>query len=383
MIYFDNAATTYPKPKEVYDFMDNFYRNYGGSYARGSYNLENPLVNIVLDTRAKIKEILNARNKSVIFTPTATIALNIVIQGLIKKNTTKKNVYISPFEHNAVTRILEYYKNKGDIELNILKIENDYSYNLEKLRYQFDEKKPDILIVSHASNVTGLIAPVEKLTILAKEYSSFTVVDMSQTAGLVNINLNLESIDFAVFAGHKTLYAPTGISGFLTKGNIELETILFGGTGYDSANLEMPNSIPERYEMGTLNIQSIAGLNASLKWIEQIGIDNLYKKELENRNKLKNILKKYDFIKIIGDSEKAKYVGIISFIVENISSDSLSPIFSQKNIIVRTGLHCAPLAHKFLRTFPVGTIRLSTSYFTSEEDFKNLILLLDYIEENI
>ena len=338
MIYFDNAATTYPKPKEVYDFMDNFYKNYGGSYARGTYNLENPLVNIVLDTRNKIKEILNAKNKSVVFTPTATIALNMIIQGLIKKSKNKKNVYISPFEHNAVTRILEYYKNKGDIELNILKIENDYSYNLEKLRYQFDEKKPDILIVSH---------------------------------------------DFAVFAGHKTLYAPTGISGFLTKGNIELETILFGGTGYDSANLEMPNSIPERYEMGTLNIQSIAGLNASLKWIEQIGIDNLYKKELENRNKLKNILKKYDFIKIIGDSEKAKYVGIISFIVENISSDSLSPIFSQKNIIVRTGLHCAPLAHKFLRTFPVGTIRLSTSYFTSEEDFKNLILLLDYIEENI
>ena len=383
MIYFDNAATTYPKPKEVYDFMDNFYRNYGGSYARGSYNLENPLVNIVLDTRAKIKEILNARNKSVIFTPTATIALNIVIQGLIKKNTTKKNVYISTFEHNAVTRILEYYKNKGDIELNILKIENDYSYNLEKLRYQFDEKKPDILIVSHASNVTGLIAPVEKLTILAKEYSSFTVVDMSQTAGLVNINLTLGAVDFAVFAGHKTLYAPTGISGFLTKENIELETILFGGTGYDSANLEMPNSIPERYEMGTLNVQSIAGLNASLKWIERIGIDNLYKKELENRNKLKSILKKYDFIKIIGDNEEAKYVGIISFVIDNISSDSMAPIFSQKNIIVRTGLHCAPLAHKFLDTFPTGTIRLSTSYFTNKKDFEELIMLLDYIETNI
>ena len=363
--------------------MDNFYRNYGGSYARGSYNLENPLVNIVLDTRAKIKEILNARNKSVIFTPTATIALNIVIQGLIKKNTTKKNVYISTFEHNAVTRILEYYKNKGDIELNILKIENDYSYNLEKLRYQFDEKKPDILIVSHASNVTGVIAPVEKLTILAKEYSSFTVVDMSQTAGLVNINLTLGAVDFAVFAGHKTLYAPTGISGFLTKENIELETILFGGTGYDSANLEMPNSIPERYEMGTLNVQSIAGLNASLKWIERIGIDNLYKKELENRNKLKSILKKHDFIKIIGDNEEAKYVGIISFVIDNISSDSLTPIFSQKNIVVRTGLHCAPLAHKFLGTFPAGTIRLSTSYFTSEKDFEKLMLLLDYIEENI
>lgn len=383
MAYFDNAATTYPKPKDVYKFMDNFYRNYGGSYARGSYNSENPIINIVSNTRAKMKEVLNARNKAVVFTATATIALNMIIQGLIKKNKVKKNIYISSFEHNAVTRILEYYKNKGDIEIDILEIENNYSYNLEKLRYQFDKKKPDILIISHASNVTGVIAPVEELAILAKEYSSFTVIDMSQTAGLLNINLNLEAIDFAVFAGHKTLYAPTGISGFFIKESIELETVLFGGTGYDSANLEMPNSIPERYEIGTLNLQAIAGLNASLKWIEQIGINNLYQKELENRNKLKKILKKYDFIKIIGDNEEANYVGIISFVIDNISSDSMAPIFSQKNIIVRTGLHCAPLAHKFLDTFPTGTIRLSTSYFTNEKDFEELIMLLDYIETNI
>lgn len=383
MAYFDNAATTYPKPKDVYEFMDNFYRNYGGSYARGSYNSENPIINIVSNTRAKMKEVLNARNKAVVFTATATIALNMIIQGLIKKNKVKKNIYISSFEHNAVTRILEYYKNKGDIEIDILEIENNYSYNLEKLRYQFDKKKPDILIISHASNVTGLIAPVEELAILAKEYFSFTVIDMSQTAGLLNINLNLEAIDFAVFAGHKTLYAPTGISGFFIKESIELETVLFGGTGYDSANLEMPNSIPERYEIGTLNLQAIAGLNASLKWIEQIGINNLYQKELENRNKLKKILKKYDFIKIIGDNEEANYVGIISFVIDNISSDSMAPIFSQKNIIVRTGLHCAPLAHKFLDTFPTGTIRLSTSYFTNKKDFEELIMLLDYIETNI
>ena len=135
--------------------------------------------------------------------------------------------------------------------------------------------------------------------------------------------------------------------------------------------------------MGTLNIQAIAGLNAALKWIEEIEIKNLYKKELYNRNKLKNILKKYNFIKIIGENDSASYVGIISFVVENISSESLAPVFSNKNIIVRTGLHCAPLAHKFLGTFPTGTIRLSTSYFNKDEDFENLIILLDYIEENI
>lgn len=380
MAYLDNAATTFPKPDEVYDFIDEFYRKYGSSFGRGSYKSEKNVSKLISDTREKIKKILHCENKLVVFTPTATIALNIVIQGLIKQN---KKIYITPLEHNAVTRILEDYTKKEKIEVIKLSLNQNYKYDLEKIKYQFDDKKPDLIIMSHVSNVTGLIAPIEEISILAKKYGSIIVIDMAQSAGLVDTNVGLEAIDFAVFAGHKTLYAPTGVSGFVMKRGLELEPVLFGGTGFDSANQDMPNSVPERYEVGTLNTHAISGLYASLKWLEKQGVDSLYKKEQENRAQIISILSRYDFIKIICNDENAEYVGIVSFVIEGISSESASNIFDKHNVSVRTGLHCAPLAHKFLKTFPSGTIRISTSYFTTEEDFKDLISVLDYIKDEL
>ena len=145
----------------------------------------------------------------------------------------------------------------------------------------------------------------------------------------------------------------------------------------------MPKTIPERYEVGTVNTQAISGLFASLSWIENTGLKNIYEREKQNRQKLIDILSNYDFINIIGNNSNLKYTGIISFIIRNLSSDSMGRIFSENNIILRTGLHCAPLAHKFLDTFPAGTIRLSTSYFTVEAEYKELTTVLDYIENNL
>ena len=314
-----------------------------------------------------------------ILTPTATFALNIIIQGIIKGGV--KNIYISPFEHNAVTRTLHAFEDK--IKVFQLHVDEDLNYNLEKIRYQFDAVKPDAVIVSHASNVIGLVSPVEDIFACAKKYNALTVVDMAQSAGLVDCNVGLESFDFAVFAGHKTLYGPTGISGFVMKPEIELPTVIYGGTGYESANQNMPESIPERYEMGTLNILGIAGLNASLKWIQEKTIEKLYQKEEENRTKLLELIGKYGFIRAVGNVEGREYVGIVSCLIDGISSDSAGGIFSEQGISLRTGLHCAPLAHKFINTFPAGTIRFSVNYFTNDEDFNQLRLALDYIEENI
>lgn len=381
MAYFDNAATTFPKPEIVYSFMDDFYRNFGSSYGRGNYKNEQSVEKIVTDARNKLKKLLHCESKDVVFTPTATIALNIVIQGLIKKGA--KYVYITPFEHNAITRILEYYKSKMQIEIRYLPLSKTFSYDFEEIKYLFDDKKPDLVIMTHASNVIGMIFPVEEIVLLAKKYNATTIVDMAQTAGLVDLDVGLDTIDFAVFAGHKTLYAPTGISGFIAKRGQELEPVLFGGTGFDSANQEMPSSVPERFEIGTLNTHAVAGLYASLSWIEEKGICTLYNKEVENRNKIITILSNYDFINVIGNLEDLNYVGIVSFTIKGISSDNASKIFKEHNVSVRTGLHCAPLAHKFLGTFPSGTIRISTSFFNSDEDFKELSLLLDYIEENL
>lgn len=380
MAYFDNAATTYPKPECVYSFMDEFYRTSGGNAGRGQYEMAQSAGSLIADTRKAIQKLLHCPAKQVIFEPTATIALNIIIQGLIRNGI--RNVYISPFEHNAVTRTLHYFEKNGELAVHQLSVTPELKYDLEKIRYQFDSVKPELVIVSHASNTIGLVAPVEDIFSLAKRYDAVTVVDMAQTAGLLDCNVGLNTFDFAVFAGHKTLYGPTGISGFVMEPSIKLPSVIFGGTGYESANQDMPESLPEKYEMGTLNIAGLAGLNAALKWIQEIGVSIIHEKEMENRERLLKLLSRYDYVKIVGDSEH-EYVGIVSCLIDGISSDSAGNIFSKQGISVRTGLHCAPLAHQFLNTYPAGTIRFSVNYFTGDDDFDELEKALDYIEENI
>lgn len=381
MAYFDNAATTFPKPECVYDFMNDFYRASGANAGRGHYDMAESAGALIKDTRKRLQMLLHCEAKQVVFTPTATLALNIIIQGMIQKGV--KNIYITPFEHNAVTRTLHHFEKQSQITITQLAVDQSLKYDLERIHYQFDAVKPDMVIVSHASNVIGLIAPVEEIFKLAKEYAAYTLTDMSQTAGLVDLQVGLSTIDFAVFAGHKTLYGPTGISGFIMKPNIDMPTILFGGTGYESANQDMPLSLPERYEMGTTNILGIAGLNTALRWLKKQKLEELWNKEQAHRKRLLALLKKYDFIKIIGNSTQAEFVGIVSCIINGISSDSAAAIFDKLGIAVRTGLHCAPLAHQFLGTFPAGTIRFSVGYFTCEDDFIALEEALDYIEDNL
>lgn len=381
MAYFDNAATTFPKPECVYSFMDEFYRQNGGSAGRGTYALANTARGIIEETRSLLQELLHCPAKQVIFTPTATIALNIIIQGIIQRGV--KNVYISPFEHNAVTRTLYHYEQQGAVSIYDLAVSDSLEYDLTRIKYQFDNTKPDLVIMSHASNVIGLIAPVAEICTIAKAYGAVTIVDMAQTAGLVDLNVGLETIDFIVFAGHKTLLGPTGISGFIMNPHINLPPVLFGGTGYESANQNMPDSLPEKYEMGTLNILGVAGLNAALKWIKGETVAKLYAEEQIQRQKLIRLLSQYGFLRIIGNEERNQYVGIVSCLIDGISSDSAGGIFAERGISVRTGLQCAPRAHRFLGTFPAGTIRFSVNSLTADQDFTELRDALEDIEENL
>lgn len=381
MAYFDNAATTFPKPETVYQSMDQFQRQTGGSFGRGNYEFSNSAKGMVDDTRKAIKQLLHCPAKQVVFEPSATISLNIIIQGIIQKGA--RNIYISPFEHNAVTRTLHHYKKRGQIKVEELTVDQKLNYDIQRIRFQFETIPPDLVIVSHASNVIGLVAPVEEIFSLAKEFHAITLLDMAQTAGLVDLDIGKEIIDFAVFAGHKTLLGPTGISGFVMKPGIELEPVFFGGTGFDSANQDMPTSLPERFEFGTMNTVGIAGLNASVKWILQQGVDALAAAEAENRNKLLTLLREYDYVSIIGDIDGRDYVGIVSCVIDDISSDIAGQLFSERNIAVRTGLHCAPNAHKFLKTFPAGTIRFSVNSFTTDEDFAVLREALEDINDNL
>jgi cysteine desulfurase family protein len=381
MAYFDNAATTYPKPEVVYESMDKFYRLNGANAGRGSYQQSMSASSLIKHLRESVKSLFHCPNKEVIFTPTDTLALNMIIQGMVVAGVF--SVYISPFEHNAVTRTLHHFEKDGRIKITQLAVTKDMNYDFERIQYQFDSVKPDIVIISHASNAFGLVAPIEEIFTLAKKYNAFTVADMAQTAGLIDTNVGLECFDFAVFAGHKTMYGPTGISGFVMKPEIKLPPILFGGTGYDSANQDMPDSLPEKYEMGTLNISGMAGLDAAISWLNEQTLNSLWKVEQEHRRQLIDILSDYSFIKIVGNYPDNKYVGIVSILIDGITSDSAGPLFDKLGIAVRTGLHCAPLAHQFMGTYPTGTIRFSVNYFTSAEDFEALRDALDYIEDNI
>lgn len=399
MAYFDNAATTFPKPQCVYDFMDSFYRNNGGSAGRGSHALSLSAGKLISDTRKRLQKILHCQNKEIIFTPTATIALNMILQGVIASATLNnrnrnadgersRTVYISPFEHNAVTRVLNHFEQNESIKVNVLPVQKNFSYDFTEIESLFKKDKPDLLVVSHASNVIGLVQPVEKLCLLAKKFDCVTVLDMAQTAGLVDLNVGLETVDFAVFAGHKTLYGPTGISGFAMKTGFDLSPVLFGGTGYESANQDMPKDIPQRYEMGTLNISGIAGLYAAIGWILETGIDEIWTREQDHRKCLLEILRKYDFVKIVGSTAltnhaESQYAGIVSCVIEGLPSDTAASVFAEQNIAVRSGLQCAPLAHKTLGTFPAGTVRFSTSYFTGDEDFMELEKAMEYLKGNL
>lgn len=406
--YFDNAATTFPKPECVYEFMDSFYRTAGANAGRGQYKISAASSKIIFETRELLQELLQCKNKQVIFTPTATLALNMLIQGIVRKTwwlsnvetTSKENghfdrlndrkqltVYISPFEHNAVTRTLHALQKQNLVKVNVLPSEKDFSYNFEKIACEFEKEPPELLILSHVSNVCGLICPVEKLCSLAKKSGALTLLDMSQSAALVPLELSSDLYDFAVFAGHKTLLGPLGVSGFVAKEEVlqkNVEPVIFGGTGVDSKNQDMPSDLPARFEMGSVNIQAVAGLHAALLWWKN-DAENIRKREKENHLRLLEILKKYDFLKIVGPDSETRIencTGVVSCVFENYSADEIGSVLDEKNIAVRTGLDCAPLAHKTLGTFPAGTVRFSTQYFSSDEDFDALTRAMEFIKEN-
>ena len=376
--YFDNAATTYPKPNAVYDYMDRFYRENGGNAGRGQYKLAATASRVIFETRKMIQKVLQCENKEVICAPSATLAMNLVLQGIAEPG---MHIYISPFEHNAVTRTLHALEAAKNVTVHILPYSVESGYDLAATRREFNANKPNAVVISHASNVCGLIAPVDELTALVKEYGGTTILDMAQTAGLVPLNVGSTNVDYAVFAGHKTLYGPIGIGGFVKKPEAKPIPILFGGTGIESALQDMPHDAPARYEMGSQNIHAISGLHAALTWFLE-NAEEIRTVEEKNHKRLLSILNTHSNITIVGPKDRSNCIGVVSCLFDDYSSDNIGDVLDRYEIAVRTGLHCAPIAHKTLKTFPAGTVRFRVGYFTSEEEFDLLAEALEYIEEN-
>ena len=376
--YFDNAATTFPKPECVYQFMDSFYRNFGVNVGRGGYAEAVSAAAMMKETRDLLLRLFHAPAKRAIFQPTATEALNLILRGLPWRD--GMTVYLSPFEHNAVTRPLHYLSREYQLRITELSVNRaSLEYRTDEIKRQFQARAPDVVILTHASNVCGLIAPLGEIFREAKKYQAVTVADLSQTAGLLDVDLTESFADYAVFAGHKTLYGPFGASGFLAPAETNLEPLIYGGTGVESANPFMPDMIPEKYEAGSHNIQAIAGLNAALQWIFSTGVEKIREREARNKTRLLDILNAYPFLRAIpcaGDS-----VGVVSCLFDGYASDEMGKVLNERGVACRAGLHCAPDAHRFLDTFPAGTVRFSVGYFTSEADFTKLRATLDEIED--
>lgn len=377
--YFNNAATTYPKPDCVYDAMDRYNRGGGGSLGRSEFSTATQLAK---ETRKLLQDLLHCPSKKVVFTPTATEALNVILQGLPLRE--HAVVYISPFEHNAVTRVLHFLEEKKHIKLRILVVDPEtLEFNLDSIQQQFHKEAPDLLICSHGSNVCGLVAPIEALCTLTKQFEATTVIDLCQTAGLVALDFNSNIYDFGVFAGHKTLYGPFGISGFLTSSRVGLSPLLYGGSGTDSAQVTVPETLPERFEVGTQNTLALAGLHRALQWLTEEGVTGIFQREQVHREKLLSIFRNYPFVQVIGETKAHPQIAVVSTVFEDLPSENMGLILREQGVEVRTGLHCAPMAHRFLQTAPSGTVRFSLGYFQKEEDFSILTAALEYIQDNL
>lgn len=380
--YFDNAATTYIKAPGMHDFMHEFYQCNSVNVNRGSHIALARGAKMVEDTRKRLKKLFNANSEyEAILTPTATEAINIILQGQDWQE--GDVVYISPFEHNAVYRVLNYLSQKHKLIVEELALDKKtLDFDFEKIRYQFSQKKPDFIATTHASNVFGCVLNINELGRLVAQYNCRVLVDCAQTAGLLETDIIKTYADYMVFAGHKTLYGPFGCSGFICKKQSAPSPLLYGGTGVDSLSPEMPDALPLRLEAGSQNILSIAGLNYSLKWVEEIDLNAINEKKKEATNSLFDVLKNASFFKMLGYNESAN-IGIISCVTKEISPESFSKILERYGVIVRAGLQCSPLAHKYMNTLPEGTLRFSVSYFTSEEDIEILSRALNDIENEL
>ncbi len=382
MIYLDNAATTYPKPEEVYEKMDMLTREMSVNAGRGSYELARKATGVINGTRAKIADFFGAEDvNDVVFASSATEAANRVLLGYdFKENMT---VYVSPYEHNAVMRTLEAVRKKTGIQIKLLATDNKGYLDIEEIEYQFMCDEPDFVCINMASNVTGYILPFEKIAHMAKEYEAVVFADAAQAAGNIKINLKETDIDILIFAGHKSLYGLFGVGGFATNSRIferdkKLNPVIFGGNGEDSLNLDLPETGISKYEVGSLNVPAIGALKCGIDSIKsdfneiRQHEDKMFRYLLEEIEKMDGII---IFQKPETEEEFENHIAVISTAFEKYASDDAGTILDgEYNIAVRTGYHCAPLVHDVIGSKKYGgTIRISIGRYTTKEDIDRLV----------
>jgi cysteine desulfurase / selenocysteine lyase len=377
MIYLDYAATSWPKPKEVYRAMSDCMEFSGGNPGRSGHRLSISAARIVFNTRETVANFFHAPDpQRVIFTSNVTHALNLAIHGLLKPG---DHVVTSSIEHNSVMRPLRALEKEG-LRLTVVQCQADGRLDLEMMRTAVTPGTR-MVVVTHASNVIGTILPLKEIAVIAHQAGSLLLVDCAQTAGVIPIDQSEMGIDLLAFTGHKGLFGPTGTGGLVIGERVdvaELRPLVRGGTGSRSEYEEQPDLLPDKYESGTANSVGIAGLGAGIQWIQSIGIESIHAREAELVALLISGLKNIPGLIVYGACNPTGMTAVVSCRVagKRVSEIGLS-LDDEFGILSRVGLHCAPSAHRTIGTFPEGTIRLAPGIFTSPNDIKAVITAFD------
>ena len=378
MIYFDNAATTYPKPKEVEEAMINALHSMGNA-GRGAHGATLDASRMIYGTREKLASLFHIKDPArIAFTNNATEALNIAIYGLLNKG---DHVVSTECEHNSVLRPLYRMEKKG-ILCTLLNADLTGRICYQQLESSIKEQTKAI-VVTHASNLTGNVMDLSYISQIAKKRGVYLIVDASQTAGILPIDVEKMGIDILCFTGHKGLLGPQGTGGIYVREGIELSPLKVGGSGVKSYEKEHPSIMPTALEAGTLNGHGIAGLYGALCYLERVGVETIYEKEVTLADRFLNGIKKIEGIKVYGDFSGSKRVATIALNVRDYDSGMVSDwLWEDYEIATRAGAHCAPLMHQALGTVEQGAVRFSFSHFNTEAEVDLAIeALKELVEE--
>ena len=372
LIYLDNGATSFPKPDEVYTFMDSFYRNFGVNPGRSGYDLCMETGDLVDRTRKLITDFINGNDPNrLCFSYNSTDALNLIIFGILKQG---DHAITTTLEHNSVLRPL-YHQNKfNGVEVDYVSFGTNGFIDPDDIKNKI-KANTRLVIINHASNVIGTIQPIEAIGRICRERGVTFAIDASQSAGKVPIDMEQHHINIIAFTGHKSLLGPTGIGGLYVEDGIEIRHTRAGGTGVRSAVRMHLDEYPYRLEYGTANVVGIAGLYAGLKWIEEKGMNTIHKQEMRLTRILRDGLNEMDGVVLYCQDELTDHIAVISFNVEGMEALNVGTLLDgEYNIACRTGLHCAPLVHEQLGTDGIGgAVRIGIGPFNTEDHIRTAI----------
>lgn len=380
-VYLDNASTSFPKPKAVSDSIYNYLTNIGGNPGRANHSNALESNRQLFLARETIANFFNFNKiENVIFTNNITSSLNTLINGILKPG---DHVITSSMEHNSVIRPLYNLKETIGIDLEIVSAKSNGIIDIDSISKAI-KNTTKLIVITHASNITGSIQPIQKIGELCKKNNVFFILDSAQSAGVLEVDFKKFNLNALAFTGHKSLLGPQGIGGFIIDDELNeiCNPYILGGTGSLSHSLTQPDFLPDKFESGTLNIPGIIGLYEGINFIQKEGLSTIYEHNAYLRSYLINEISNMKNFTIYGDLNPANGTSCVSITNSKLDVSELSFILdSDYGISNRSGLHCAPLAHKTIGTYPNGTVRLSLGYFNTLEEIKYTVDSLNKINK--